>query len=140
MAEASSKHTEDENMNHPQKPGTIWFGDKYIHGPRRKSPKNFIEFRLSKPSKRGVRQVLGYNKKTGLWERQSTLYPKDQYEEAQYEHEGKLHTFVRPKQSPFKMYKDPKTKRKYLKRPGYKKIWRRKRTGGGQRYTVRVTT
>lgn len=56
--------------------GSSWKGEKYIHGPRLKSPKLFSEFKIGKPNKAGVRLVFGKNKKTGKWEVQSKLTPR----------------------------------------------------------------
>ena len=60
----------------PRKIGTTWIGPKYVHGPRRRSPNLFSEFRLGKPMKTGKRLVFGKHKKTGKWAIQSTLVPK----------------------------------------------------------------
>lgn len=51
-----------------------WVGAKYIHGPRRKSPKLFSKFRLG-PKRKGKRFVFGKLKKTGKWVIQSELTP-----------------------------------------------------------------
>ena len=59
-----------------RKIGSSWKGPRYIHGPRLKNPKLFSEFRLSKPTKKGIRLVFGKNKRTGRWEVQSELIPR----------------------------------------------------------------
>ncbi len=56
-----------------RKIGASWSGEKYIHGPRLKSPAFFSEFRLGKPNKEGIRLVFGKLKSTGKWITQSKL-------------------------------------------------------------------
>jgi hypothetical protein len=121
---------------HPQAIGSIWVGDKYIHGPRRKRPNNFVDYRLTPPTKRGVRQVLGLNKKTGKWERQSTLYPKEKFQEISY---SPIERPVVVKKREPKLKRDKLTGAYYMTgKPKYKKVWKPKRKGGGQRYIVRI--
>jgi hypothetical protein len=62
--------------SHPTKLGSLWEGEKYIHGPRLKSPKKYSEFILGKKTKSGKRIVWGKVKGTNKWEQQSTLRPK----------------------------------------------------------------
>jgi len=64
------------DMKHPTKIGSVWTGERYIHGPRLKSPKEFSAFRVGKPTKEGIRMIFGKSKKTGRWELQSKLTPK----------------------------------------------------------------
>lgn len=63
-------------MTHPGKIGSSWIGDRYIHGPRKHSPKIYSEFRLGKMLPSGERLVFGKKKTTGKWEIQSILKPK----------------------------------------------------------------
>lgn len=66
----------ENKKKHPTKIGSSWTGEKYVHGPRKKNPKEFSAFRIGKPTKEGIRLVFGLNKKTKKWEVQSKLTPK----------------------------------------------------------------
>ena len=59
----------------PKDIGSVWEGEKYIHGPRLVDPKTCKEFRLGKPSKRGVR-IVWCKLKNGSWVMQSKLTPR----------------------------------------------------------------
>ena len=60
---------------HPRKIGSRWKGEKYIHGPRKISPKQFSEFKLGPIRKSGKRFVFGKLKKSKKWAIQSELTP-----------------------------------------------------------------
>lgn len=62
----------------PQKIGSKWTGDKYVHGPRKVSPKKCSKFRVGKPvNKEGQRLVFCELKsKRDAWVVQSKLTPR----------------------------------------------------------------
>lgn len=58
----------------PQAIGSSWKGKRYMHGPRRVSPKQIVRYYTTPPNAQGVRRVMGKTR-SGKWVQQSTLRP-----------------------------------------------------------------
>lgn len=68
------KHTRKTKI--PQKIGSKWVGDKYVHGPRMVDPKKCSKFRVGKPNKKGEKLVFCERKDNKDWVVQSKLTPR----------------------------------------------------------------